>query len=147
MFEGRAPSEAQLATEVERLRRSDPDLSLSAATQMAAESWGSREETTTTKHDRAPFSPMRLIDEDGQYEETTTDLRYGFGAAMGEDQPRTPDPEDAPSQPMGSAMAAEAPPQATIPQQAVEALRADPSLREQFDAKYGPGAAAQILGN
>ncbi len=36
---------------------------------------------------------------------------------------------------------------ASIPQGAISKLKMQPALRDAFDAKYGPGAAAQILGN
>jgi hypothetical protein len=35
---------------------------------------------------------------------------------------------------------------AAVPQGAVAALKQNPFLRDQFEAKYGPGSAARVLG-
>jgi hypothetical protein len=56
-------------------------------------------------------------------------------------------PKAAPAGAAPSAASAQAPARnGGIPQGAIDALKADPNLSKDFDAKYGPGSAARVLG-
>lgn len=106
VFEGQAPTLGEFEAQVERLI---PDAgSLSQAAEMARGMWGGEDVTTTQMKERAALSPMRLFDDDGKYEDTTTERKYGFRNALDG--------------------AASAPPQAdattTDPAQAIEEARA-----------------------
>lgn len=95
-FEGEAPSLGEFQTRVEEVIGEEG--SLSRAAERARGEWGSEEVTTTELKERHPLSPARIFDDDGKYEETTTDLQYGFkgrGADVGDttSQGGAPDPE------------------------------------------------------
>lgn len=138
-FDGEAPSLGEFETRVEQLIRQEG--SLAKAAERARGEWGSEEVTSTEMKDLHPLNPRRLWDEDGKYEETTSTLKYGFRGAMEGGSSGAA----APAAPAASAPSAAA--QSGIPSAAIEALKANPNLREQFDAKYGQGAAASILGS
>ncbi|GAB5434809.1 MAG: hypothetical protein EpisKO_41790 [Epibacterium sp.] len=138
-FEGEAPSLGEFETRVEQLIRKEG--SLAKAAERARGEWGSEEVTSTEMKDLHPLNPRRLWDEDGKYEETTSSLKYGFRGAMEGGSSGNA----APAAPAATAPSAAA--QSGIPSAAIEALKANPNLREQFDAKYGQGAAASILGS
>ena len=113
-FEGQAPSLAEFEAQVEKLL---PDAgSLSQAAEMARGMWGGEEVTTTTLKERAALSPARLWDDDGKYEDTRTETKYGFRKALDGATAAAPAPTAAP----GAASAAPA----VDPAQAIEEARA-----------------------
>lgn len=79
-FEGEAPGLGAFETRVEQLIKEEG--SLAKAAERARGEWGSTEVTTTELKERHPLSPARLWDDDGKYEETSTDLKYGFKGVL-----------------------------------------------------------------
>ncbi|MDF1729654.1 MAG: hypothetical protein P1U53_18100 [Sulfitobacter sp.] len=80
-FEGEAPGLGAFETRVEQLIKEEG--SLAKAAERARGEWGSTEVTTTELKERHPLSPARLWDDDGKYEETSTQTNYGFRSALG----------------------------------------------------------------
>ncbi|UWQ30270.1 hypothetical protein [Leisingera sp. M523] len=108
VFEGQAPTLGEFEAQVERVL---PEAgSLSQAAEMARGMWGSEEVTSTELKERHALSPARIWDDDGKYEETSTDVRYGFKGALGGDAPgNTPATPPTQTQPFGAAAASPAP--------------------------------------
>lgn len=64
----------------------------------------------------------------------------------GSTEDRQPEPSRAERTPAQTSERPAAKPQVNAPAAAIEALRKNPNLREQFDKKYGAGASASVLG-
>lgn len=102
--------------------------------------------TTLPKLDAVNAKPgLKTLDFLRSDLQTTIDRPERF-RKRGASEDRQPEPSRAERTPAQTSERPAAKPQVNAPAAAIEALRKNPNLREQFDKKYGAGASASVLG-